>query len=137
MDWFSRFVLSWRLSITLETSFCLEAAEEAVSMFGAPVIINEDQGSQNTDHLMTTFWEKLGTQISMDSKGRALDNIFTERLWRSIKWEDVYLKDYATVLEARKGIGDYLQFYNYERKHQSLNYKTPAEIYFGKEGNLT
>ncbi len=137
IDWYSRFVLSWRLSITLETAFCLEAAEEAVSMFGAPVIINEDQGSQNTDHLMTTFWEKLGTQISMDSKGRALDNIFTERLWRSVKWEDVYLKDYATVLEARKGIGDYLKFYNYERKHQSLNYKTPAEIYFGKEKYLT
>lgn len=137
MDWFSRFVLSWRLSITLETTFCLEAAEEAVKMFGAPVIINEDQGSQNTDHLMTTFWEKLGTQISMDSKGRALDNIFTERLWRSVKWEDVYLKDYATVFEARKGIGDYLKFYNYERKHQALNYKTPAEIYFGKENNLT
>jgi putative transposase len=137
MDWFSRFVLSWRLSITLETTFCLEAAEEAVRKFGVPVIINEDQGSQNTDHLMTTFWEKLGTQISMDSKGRALDNIFTERLWRSVKWEDVYLKDYATVLEARVGIGNYFQFYNYERKHQSLNYKTPAEIYFGKEDNLT
>lgn len=137
MDWFSRFVLSWRLSITMETSFCLEAAEEAVKLFGAPVIINEDQGSQNTDRLMTTFWEKLGTQISMDSKGRALDNIFTERLWRSVKWEDVYLKDYATVLEAREGIGSYFKFYNYERKHQSHNYKTPAEIYFGKEENLT
>jgi putative transposase len=137
MDWFSRFVLSWRLSITLETTFCLEAADEAVSRFGAPVILNEDQGSQNTDHTMTEFWESHGTQISMDSRGRALDNIFTERLWRSVKWEEVYLKEYVTVWEARIGIGNYFQFYNYERKHQSHNYKTPAEIYFGKEENLT
>jgi len=137
MDWFSRFVLSWRLSISLETAFCYEAAEEAVSMFGATVIINEDQGSQKTDHMMTSFWENHGTQISMDSRGRALDNIFTERLWRSVKWEEVYLKEYATVLEARTGIGNYFQFYNYERKHQSHNYKTPAEIYFGQEKNLT
>ncbi len=137
MDWFSRFVLSWRLSITLETEFCLEAAREAVNQFGVPMIINEDQGSQNTDHTMTSFWEDLGTHISMDSRGRALDNIFTERLWRSVKWEEVYLKEYATVLEARSGIGKYFQFYNYERKHQSLNYQTPAEIYFRKEENLT
>jgi putative transposase len=137
MDWFSRFVLSWRLSITLETTFCFEAAEEVVKDFGAPIIINEDQGSQNTDQRMTSFWESHGTQISMDSRGRALDNIFTERLWRSVKWEEVYLKEYATVLEARTGIGNYMKFYNYERKHQSLNYKTPAEIYFGKEENLT
>lgn len=137
MDWFSRFVLSWRLSITLETEFCLEAAEEAVRTYGAPLIINEDQGSQNTDHIMTSFWKNLGTQISMDSRGRALDNVFTERLWRSVKWEEVYLKDYATVGEAREGIGNYFYFYNYERKHQSHNYKTPAEIYFGKEEYLT
>jgi len=137
MDWFSRFVLPWRLSITLETTFCFEAAEEVVKHFVAPIIINEDQGSQNTDQRMTSFWESHGTQISMDSRGRALDNIFTERLWRSVKWEEVYLKEYATVLEARKGIGNYMKFYNYERKHQSLNYKTPAEIYFGKEENLT
>lgn len=137
MDWFSRFVLSWRLSITLETLFCLEAAEEAVRQFGAPVIVNEDQGSQNTDRQMTSFWEGHGTQISMDSRGRALDNVFTERLWRSVKWEEVYLKDYATVPEAKENIGNYFNFYNYERKHQSLNYRTPAEIYFGKEENLT
>lgn len=136
MDWFSRFVLSWRISITLETEFCFEAAEEAVKLFGAPMIINEDQGSQNTDKLMTTFWENQGTKISMDSRGRALDNIFTERLWRSVKYEEVYLKEYATVFEAKEGIGKYFQFYNYERKHQSHNYKTPAEIYFGKEKNL-
>jgi putative transposase len=136
MDWFSRFVLSWGLSITLETEFCLEAATEAVHMFGAPVIINEDQGSQNTDHLMTEFWESHGTKISMDSRGRALDNIFTERLWRSVKYEEVYLREYVTVLEAKENIGAYMKFYNYERKHQSLNYKTPAEIYFGKEKSL-
>ena len=136
MDWYSRFVLSWRLSTTLETDFCLEAAEEAVNRFGSPVILNEDQGSQNTDHTMTSFWESHGTQISMDSRGRALDNIFTERLWRSVKYEEVYLKEYATVLEARNGIDEYFQFYNYERKHQSHNYKTPAEIYFRKEENL-
>lgn len=136
LDWYSRFVLSWNLSITLETAFCLKAAEEAVSRFGAPMIINEDQGSQNTDHLMTSFWESRNVRISMDSRGRALDNIFTERLWRSLKYEEVYLKEYATVLDARKNIGNYFKFYNYERKHQALNYKTPAEIYFGKEGNL-
>lgn len=130
MDWFSRFVLSWRLSITLETTFCFEAAEELVKNFGAPVIVNEDQGSQNTDALMTSFWEHQGTHISMDSRGRALDNVFTERLWRSVKYEEVYLKEYATVLEAKESIGKYFEFYNYERKHQSLNYKTPAEIYF-------
>ena len=98
-----------------------------VKDFGAPIISNEDQGSQNTDQRMTSFWESHGTQISMDSRGRALDNIFTERLWRSVKWEEVYLKENATVLEARTGIGNYMKFYNYERKHQSLNYKTPAE----------
>jgi putative transposase len=84
---------------------------------------------------MTSFWESRGTQISKDARGRALDNIFTERLWRSVKWEEVYLTEYATVLEARTGIGNSMKFYNSERKHQPLNYKTPAEIYFGKEEN--
>ena len=136
MDWFSRFVLSWRVSITLETEFCFEAAEELINRFGAPMILNEDQGSQNTDHMMTGFWERHGTKISMDSRGRALDNIFTERLWRSVKYEEVYLKEYATVLEAKESIGKYFEFYNYERKHQSLGYKTPAEIYFERRKNL-
>lgn len=136
MDWFSRFVLSWRLSITLETAFCFEAAEELVNNFGIPVIINEDQGSQNTDQLMTSFWENHGTKISMDSRGRALDNIFTERLWRSVKYEEVYLKEYATVLEAKESLKSYFNFYNYERKHQSHGYKTPAEIYFERRKNL-
>lgn len=136
MDWFSRFVLSWRVSITLETGFCFEAAEELIDRYGAPVILNEDQGAQNTDHLMTGLWERHGTKISMDSRGRALDNIFTERLWRSVKYEEVYLKEYATVLEAKENIGKYFEFYNYERKHQSLGYKTPAEIYFERRKNL-
>lgn len=136
MDWYSRYVLSWRLSITLETTFCLEAAEEFVKSFGAPEIINEDQGSQNTDQMMTSFWEGHGTQISMDSRGRALDNVFTERLWRSVKYEEVYLKEYATVLEAKESLESYFRFYNYERKHQSHNYKTPAEIYFERRNNL-
>lgn len=136
LDWYSRFVLSWKLSITLETAFCLEAAEEAVAKYGTPKIINEDQGVQNTDHIMIEFWENHNVKISMDSRGRALDNIFTERLWRSVKYEEVYLKEYATVLEAKENIKDYFNFYNYERKHQSLNDRTPAEIYFGKEGNL-
>lgn len=136
MDWFSRFVLSWRISITLETAFCFEAAEDMVSRYGAPTIINEDQGSQNTDQMMTSLWERQGTKISMDSRGRALDNIFTERLWRSVKYEEVYLKEYATVLEAKENIEKYFQFYNYERKHQSLGYKTPAEIYFERRKNL-
>lgn len=136
IDWFSRFVLSWRISITLETGFCFEAAEELIDRFGAPMILNEDQGVQNTDHMMTGLWERHGTKISMDSRGRALDNIFTERLWRSVKYEEVYLKEYATVLEARENIGKYFDFYNYERKHQSLGYKTPAEIYFERRKNL-
>jgi putative transposase len=130
MDWFSRFVLSWRLSITLETQFCYDAALDLVGRYGAPLIINEDQGSQNTDRLMTSLWEAHGTQISMDSRGRALDNVFTERLWRSVKYEEVYLKEYATVAEARESLGQYFEFYNYERKHQAHGYKTPAEIYF-------
>lgn len=136
MDWFSRFVLSWRLSITLETMFCYEAAEEMVLNFGVPAIINEDQGAQNTDAMMTSFWRRHGTQISMDSRGRALDNVFTERLWRSVKYEEVYLKEYTTVLEAKTSLGSYFSFYNYERKHQSHNYKTPAEIYFERRKNL-
>ncbi len=136
LDWFTRFVVSWKLSITLETDFCFDAATEAIEKFGRPTIINEDQGSQNTDHLMTDLWENHNVKISMDSRGRALDNIFTERLWRSVKYEEVYLKEYATVLEAKENIENYFYFYNYERKHQSLNYRTPAEIYFGKEENL-
>ena len=134
LDWFSRFVLAWELSTTLDNSFVIEAAKEAIQNFGLPEIENSDQGVQFTSQDYLNIWIANKVQISMDSRGRAMDNIFTERLWRSLKYEDVYLKDYATVLEARENIGDYFKFYNYERKHQSLNYKTPAEIYFKKGG---
>lgn len=136
LDWFSRFVLSWRLSTTLEIEFVLDAAEEALFEYDAPEIENSDQGVQYTSERHIQLFTSYGTKISMDSRGRAMDNIFTERLWRSVKYEEVYLKEYATVLEATENIGDYFYFYNYERKHQALTYRTPAEIYFGKEENL-
>lgn len=136
LDWFSRFVLSWRLSTTLEVEFVLEAAEEALHTHGVPEIENSDQGIQYTNEKHIELFANRGAKISMDGRGRAMDNIFTERLWRSVKYEEVYLKDYATVLEAKENIGAYFKFYNYERKHQSHKYKTPAEIYFRKEENL-
>lgn len=134
LDWFSRFVLSWRLSTTLELEFVLEAAEEALCKYNAPDIENSDQGTHYTSEKHIQLFTGKGTKVSMDGRGRAMDNIFTERLWKSVKYEEVYLKDYATVLEAKEEIGDYIKFYNYERKHQSLNYQTPAEIYFKKGG---
>ena len=137
LDWYSRFVLSWRLSTTLEIEFVLDAAEEALRLYKAQDIENSDQGVHYTSEQHIQLFTRCGTKVSMDGKGRALDNIFTERLWRSVKYEEVYLKDYATVLEAKENIGDYFNFYNYERKHQSHNYKTPAEIYFGKEEKLS
>ena len=134
LDWFSRFVLSWRLSTTLEIEFILDAAEEALYKYNAPDIENSDQGTHYTSERHIQLFTGKGTKVSMDGRGRAMDNIFTERLWRSVKYEEVYLKDYATVLEAKEEIGDYFKFYNYERKHQSLNYQTPAGIYFKKGG---
>ena len=134
LDWFSRFVLSWRLSTTLEIEFVLDAAEEALYKYNAPDIENSDQGTHYTSEKHIQLFTGKGTKVSMDGRGRAMDNIFTERLWRTLKYEEVYLKDYATVLEAKEEIGDYIKFYNYERKHQSLNYRTPAEIYFKKGG---
>ncbi len=136
LDWFSRFILSWRLSTTLEIEFVLEAADEALNMYGIPEIENSDQGVQFTSEQHIQLFETLGTKVSMDGRGRAMDNIFTERLWRTIKYEEVYLKSYETVLEAKQQIGEYIDFYNNERFHQSLNNKTPAEIYFGKEESL-
>jgi len=135
LDWYSRYVLSWRLSTTLTTDFVIEAANEALTV-NIPEITNSDQGVQFASQEYLNIWNPETTRISMDGRGRAMDNIFTERLWRSVKYEEVYLKDYATVLEAKKNIADYFTFYNYERKHQSNNYKTPAEIYFRKEENL-
>lgn len=137
MDWYSRFILSYRLSTSLEINFVLEAAEEALMRYGNPEIENSDQGVHYTSKQHIQLFESHGTKISMDGRGRAMDNIFTERFWRSLKYEEVYLKDYATVLEARESINAYITFYNYERTHQSLNYKTPADIYFGKEEILS
>jgi len=130
MDWFSRFVLSWALSLTLELEFCLETLRGALRR-SRPEIFNSDQGSQFTSEWFLGELEPCNIAISMDGRGRCLDNIFIERLWRSQKYEEVYLKDYQLVSEARTGIEKYFQFYNYERLHQSLDYQTPAAIYEG------
>ena len=129
IDWYSRYVIAWRLSITMEKDFCIEALTEALSK-GLPQIFNSDQGAQFTAVEFTEKLQEKNIQISMDGKGRCLDNIFVERLWRSVKYEEVYLKNYATPLEAFKGLKDYFYFYNHARPHQSLKYKTPAQIYF-------
>jgi putative transposase len=129
MDWVSRAVLAWRLSNTLGTDFCVEALEEALSCYGRPEIFNTDQGSQFTSDDFTGTLKRHGVKISMDGKGRCMDNIFVERLWRSLKYEEVYLHAYATVAEARTGIDAWLSFYNEERQHQSLGYRTPRQIY--------
>ena len=128
LDWYSRYVLAWRLSNSLETQFCLEALEESLES-GTPDIFNTDQGVQFTSDEFTGCLKDRQIKISMDSKGRALDNIFVERLWRSVKYEDVYLKGYQTMNEAHEGLKAYFRFYNNERFHQSLGYKTPREIY--------
>ncbi len=130
IDWFSRYVLSWRLSNLLDTDFCLEALNEALEK-GRPEIFNTDQGVQFTSVEFTQLLEKAGIAISMDGKGRALDNIFVERLWRSVKYEEVYLKDYKTMAAAREGLGKYFEYYNNNRPHQSLGYKKPREVHFG------
>jgi putative transposase len=130
MDWFSRFVLSWSLSVTMEAEFCIEALQRALRR-GRPDIFNSDQGAQFTGQRFTGELAERQIAISMDGRGRCLDNIFVERLWRSLKYEEVYLKDYASVAEARAGIAGYFQFYNQERLHQSLGYRTPAALYLG------
>ena len=130
MDWLSRYVLSWGISTTLEVDFCIRALDRALSI-ADPEIFNSDQGSQFTSVAFLKCLEQRNIQISMDGRGRAMDNVFNERLWRSVKYEEVYLNDYTTVSEARQGIGNYMDFYNQERPHQSLHYKTPAEVYFG------
>jgi putative transposase len=128
MDWFSRFVLSWSLSLTMEMDFCLEALDRALRR-GRPEIFNSDQGSQFTSEKFTGKLKARKIAVSMDGRGRCFDNIFVERLWRSLKYEEVYLRDYQQVAEARAGIGAYFQFYNFERPHQSLDYRTPAAVY--------
>ncbi|MEJ5023698.1 IS3 family transposase [Brucella anthropi] len=130
VDWFSRKVLSWRLSITMEAAFCIEAVEEALARYGRPDIFNTDQGSQFTSVDFTTVLKKAEVAISMDGKGAWRDNVFVERLWRSIKYEEVYLHAYKTVSEARAGIGRYLTFYNSRRPHSSLDRQTPDQAYF-------
>jgi putative transposase len=129
MDWASRAVLAWRLSNTLGADFCVEALEEALARYGQPEIFNTDQGSQFTSDDFTGILKRHEVTISMDGKGRCMDNIFVERLWRSLKYEEVYLHAYATVAEAKTGIGSWLNFYNQERQHQSLGYRTPRQIY--------
>jgi putative transposase len=129
MDWFSRRVLAWRVSITLDTDFCVEALQDAINCYGKPDIFNTDQGVQFTAAAFITILSAQGVAISMDGKGRFLDNIFIERLWRSLKYEEVFIKAYASVAQARAGIGAWLVFYNNERKHQSLGYRTPAEMF--------
>jgi putative transposase len=128
VDWYSRFVLSWALSVTMELDFCLDALRRALRR-GQPEIFNSDQGSQFTSAKFTGELEAHGITISMDGRGRCFDNIFIERLWRSLKYEEVYLRDYALVPEARAGIGQWFRFYNHERPHQSLGYRTPAGLY--------
>ena len=129
MDWFSRRVLAWRLSIGMETSFCVEALKDATDRYGQPEIFNTDQGVQFTSGDFIDELETRGVQISMDGKGRFLDNIFIERLWRSLKYEEVFIKAYISVGEARSGIRAWLAFYNDTRLHQALGYRTPSEIF--------
>jgi putative transposase len=129
MDWYSRYVLAWDISTTMDTAFCTRTLENALKI-SKPEIFNSDQGSQFTSTDFTRILEKEGIRISMDGRGRAYDNIFVERLWRSVKYEEVYLHQYLTVPETRKSINKYLMFYNMERIHESLGYKTPYEIYF-------
>lgn len=132
IDWFSRYVLAWKMSNTLDALFCVDALKEALEK-NIPEIHNSDQGSQFTGEDYTSTLLSKGIQISMDGKGRALDNIFVERLWRSVKYENVYLNHYETPVEAKRGIGGYFEFYNNERLHQSLNYNTPEEVYFRRK----
>lgn len=129
MDWFSRYVLSWKLSNTLEPDFCVEALNEALAL-SLPFIFNMDQGSQYTSKQFLKPLKDNGIKISMNSKGRALDNIFVERLWRTVKYEEVYIKEYRTAKDAHVSLKEYFLFYNNERLHQSLDYLTPAEVYF-------
>ncbi len=130
VDWFSRRVLSWRLSIIMDTAFCLEAVEEALARYGRPAIFNTDQGSQFTSAAFTGLLLANGIAISMDGRGAWRDNVFVERLWRSVKYEEVYLRAYDGVAEARALIGRYMSFYNGRRPHSSLDGRTPDRAYF-------
>jgi len=130
MDWASRKVMAWRLSNTLDAAFCVEALKEAIARYGTPGIFNTDQGSQFTSDKFLEILESHGINISMDGKGRWMDNVFIERLWWSVKYQDVYLKAYSSIAEVRKGLGDYFEFYNTKRRHQSLDRRTPDDVYW-------
>lgn len=134
LDWYSRYVVSWHLSNTMDVALCLTALEEALR-HGRPEIFNTDQGAQFTSLAFTTRLEIAQVAISMDGRGRVFDNIFVERLWRTVKYEDIYLKDYHTVLALEGGLGQYFRFYNHQRLHEALDYRTPAEVHF-HEGRL-
>jgi len=129
LDLYSRKILSWKVSNTMDTDFCVAALEEAIKQWGIPAIFNTDQGSQFTSDAFISVLESYGIRISMDSKNRALDNIYMERVWRTIKYEDIYIKDYKTMTELKEGLETYVTFYNSKRYHQSLDYATPDEIY--------
>ena len=130
MDWSSRKVLAWRLSNTLDSAFCVDALEEAIAKFGCPDIFNTDQGSQFTAEVFTNVLRANNIAISMDGKGRWMDNVFIERLWKSVKYEDIYLKGYASMAEVRNGLVNYFKFYNEKRWHNSFDKKTPNMVYF-------
>ena len=134
LDWYARRVLAWRISNTLEAGFCVDCLEDALRTHGRPEIFNSDQGSQFSSEAFTGVLRREGIAISMDGRGRALDNIFVERLWRSVKYEDIYLKGYASLLELRLGLSEYFAFYNSERPHQSLGNRTPDAVYASGEG---
>jgi putative transposase len=129
MDWYSRQVLSWELSISMEDDFCVSALERALRLYGKPEIFNTDQGAQFTGKAFTKTLQQAKVKISMDGKGRAMDNIFIERLWRSVKYEEIYLNEYESVYELRQALKRYFQFYNHERPHQSLGDRSPSEVY--------
>jgi putative transposase len=135
MDWASRRVLSWRLSNTLDPSFCTEALEEALKNYGTPEIFNTDQGSQFTSEAFTGILSAHGIKISMDGKGRWMDNVFIERLWKSVKYEEAYLKGYNSIAEARRELGAYFEFYNRTRPHQGLDDRTPDEVYWSSRNS--
>jgi putative transposase len=135
MDWHSRYVVAWELSTTLDTGLCLEALRKALRI-SRPEIFNTDQGPQFTNVEFTGHLENEGIKVSMDGRGRIYDNIFVERLWRSVKYEEVYLHDYQTVPAARSHLSAYFEFYNTERLHEALGYRTPHEVYFGTKARL-
>jgi putative transposase len=130
LDWYSRYVVSWTLSPTLEVEFCIRAISKALAV-ATPEIHNSDQGSQYTCNEYTSILQRNAIRISMDGRGRCMDNIFTERLWRTVKYENVYLKSYADIDAATTGLSEYFNFYNTGRRHQALDYRTPAQLYFG------